>query len=40
MGKAFIEKPVIPQLLKKFFLVSGMRRRIVLLTLACLRPLA
>jgi hypothetical protein len=40
MGTAFIEKPVIPQLLKKFFLVCGMRACIVLLILACLRPLA
>jgi hypothetical protein len=39
MGKAFAEKPIVPQFLKKFLPISRIRRYIFLLTMACLRPL-
>jgi hypothetical protein len=39
IGKVFAEKPRVPQLLKKFLLIPGIRKYIYLLALACLRPL-
>jgi hypothetical protein len=39
MGKAFVEKLIVPQLVKKFLLISGMTRLIILLTGSCLRSL-